>query len=79
VDVDSNEVVSLIDFVSDASYNVYRFGVNDPRDGEREVLENPAHPAASPFGWHTAGFYEHHTVTIGNNVYAQENFGNQNI
>jgi len=72
VGVDSNQVVSLIDWVSDASYNVYPVGVNDPLSGDRALLENPAHPVASPNGWHFTR-NQTYTVTIGNNVYAQEN------
>jgi extracellular elastinolytic metalloproteinase len=73
VDVNDGEVVSLIDWVSDASYSVYPFGINDPDSGDRMILYDPAHPVASPRGWHSQGEGKDYTVTIGNNVVAQEN------
>lgn len=72
VSAESNEVVSLIDWVADASYNVYPLGVNDPASGVRRIEVNPAHPVASPNGWHNTRNQEY-TNTIGNNVYAQNN------
>ncbi|KAJ3023632.1 Fungalysin/Thermolysin Extracellular metalloproteinase 5 [Thoreauomyces humboldtii] len=67
------KVVQLVDWVSDASYNVYPIGTNDPESGERVLVEDPANPIASPMGWHNQGTGGKHTVTIGNNVYAHEN------
>lgn len=64
-----------MDFVSDASYNVQRFGLNDPRDGPRQIIRNPENTVASPMGWHTLEFPENNTITVGNNVIAQENHG----
>lgn len=65
-------VISLIDWVSDAVYNVFPLGINDPSDGDRKLLENPYDIVASPDGWHTQG-KKNFTNTIGNNVYAHEN------
>ncbi|KAJ3159266.1 Fungalysin/Thermolysin Extracellular metalloproteinase 5 [Geranomyces michiganensis] len=73
VDTVHGEVVQLIDWVSDASYNVYPLGTNDPESGDRVMVKDPAHPIASPMGWHNQGTGGKHTVTIGNNVYAHEN------
>ncbi|CAG8460326.1 16423_t:CDS:2 [Acaulospora colombiana] len=74
LDAYTGKVISLIDWVSDAAYNVFPFGTNDPSDGDRELIEDPHDVIASPDGWHTQG-EENFTNTIGNNVYAQENIG----
>ncbi|KAI8817568.1 Fungalysin metallopeptidase-domain-containing protein [Fimicolochytrium jonesii] len=73
VDTVQGEVVQLIDWVSDASYNIFPLGTNDPHSGDRVLVKDPAHPVASPMGWHNQGSGGKHTVTIGNNVYAHEN------
>lgn len=41
--------------VRDYSYRVYGWGTNDPSEGNRELIENPAvpHKLASPAGWHS--------------------------
>ena len=75
VDASTGEVLSLIDWVSDATYNVYPLGTNDPEKGSRVLSTNPSHPVASPFGWHSQGGETNFTSTIGNNVYAQDNPG----
>ncbi|KAI7824553.1 Fungalysin metallopeptidase-domain-containing protein [Kickxella alabastrina] len=49
------------------AYRVYPWQVPDPSLGERVLLENPAHPKASPKGWSS------HNQTSGNNVFAQSN------
>lgn len=46
----SAKVVALNDWVSEASYNVFPVGVNDPSDGVRKLLENPMINEASPKG-----------------------------
>lgn len=63
-----SEVLAAVDWVADASYNVYPLGVNDPTDGSRKVLTDPHNTVASPNGWHTKD------STYGNNGIAQENF-----
>ncbi|KAJ3086292.1 Fungalysin/Thermolysin Extracellular metalloproteinase 5 [Quaeritorhiza haematococci] len=68
----NGEVLSMVDWVADAAYNVFPLGTNDPESGPRVLVENPAHPAASPMGWHNQGA-KNYTVTIGNNVYTHEN------
>jgi len=73
VDSTTGEVVSLIDWVSDASYNVYPLGINDPFSGERVIVTDPAHPEASPLGWHSQGEGADFSGTISNNVFAQNN------
>ncbi|TPX70025.1 hypothetical protein SpCBS45565_g01999 [Spizellomyces sp. 'palustris'] len=69
----TGDVVQLIDWVSDATYHVFPLGINDPESGDRVLVRDPAHPLASPMGWHNQGSGGQHTVTIGNNVYAHEN------
>ncbi|KAJ3151669.1 Fungalysin/Thermolysin Extracellular metalloproteinase 5, partial [Irineochytrium annulatum] len=72
------EVLSLVDWVSDASYHVFPLGVNDPESGDRVKVQDPHHKTSSPYGWHwqvnaSSGEPIEYTVTIGNNVYAHEN------
>ncbi|KAJ3334282.1 Fungalysin/Thermolysin Extracellular metalloproteinase 5 [Blyttiomyces sp. JEL0837] len=83
VDASDGTVLSLVDWVSDASYNVYPIGTNDPLDGERELVVDPAHWVSSPHGWHYQGGSgkakgKNFTVTVGNNVYAHENLNGRN-
>ncbi|KAF5378931.1 hypothetical protein D9757_008746 [Collybiopsis confluens] len=75
-----------------ASYRVYAWGVNDPTEGERTVEKENFDSLASPVGWHSLPynndpiykgapqkeFYHNTTTTIGNNVFAQENWEGQN-
>lgn len=48
------QVHSLIDWVSDATFDVYPLGVDDPEDGDRKIVRSPEIGSgceASPFGW----------------------------
>ena len=54
VDAHSGELVSITDFVADASYTVVPINKQDPTEGI-ETLQNPALSAASPNGWHSSG------------------------
>ena len=61
-------------------YEVIPFPLESPYFGDRKVVENPANPVASPYGWHdTNGILgAEFTTTKGNNVDAYEsnnNFG----
>jgi extracellular elastinolytic metalloproteinase len=88
IDSISGKVLQLLDWVSDAvpenyhssergaRYEVYPIGTNDPESGKREIVENPADKDASPKGWHDDG-KNTFTVTSGNNVQAQANWGGQ--
>jgi len=76
VDAQQGQVRMMLNWVSDAQYNVYRPPVNDPEDGTRSVHVDPQtiNPTASPIGWHDRGSNGGVSyLTIGNNVYAQEN------
>ena len=70
-------VISLIDWVSSASYKVIPFGINDPTESSRILLKNPQDSWASPYGWHVQGIQgqgaQPFNVTIGNNVYTHTN------
>lgn len=68
------DVLMLNDWVSDSVYRVYPVGVNDPEDGESAIRSGSLNKKASPLGWHSQGEKSHFTHTIGNNVYAQENW-----
>ncbi|KAI9592561.1 Fungalysin metallopeptidase-domain-containing protein [Syncephalis fuscata] len=72
ISADGKEILSLVDWVMSASYRVVKVGGNNPLDTPRELVNDPADKAASPFGWHDQGTKKYNT-TIGNNVYAQEN------
>lgn len=80
VDAHTGAVLAVSDWVDDLeTYNVLRSPpVEHPQDGGREIVVNPAHPTASPFGWHdtngVAG--SEFTDTRGNNVFAQEDADN---
>ncbi|KAH9477315.1 Extracellular metalloproteinase MEP [Psilocybe cubensis] len=66
IDAHSGELVSVTDFVSDASYVALPLTKQSFLDGQ-ELLENPEDLGASPFGWHSIGF-ANSTSTSGNNV-----------
>ena len=55
-----------------AQYHVLPLPIESPSHGERTIVTNPAHPVASPLGWHDADGIEgaEYTTTRGNNVYA---------
>jgi len=72
VDANDGTVHSLIDWVADGTYLALPIGTNDPSDGPRVYIEEPI-LEASPVGWHDQNGPKY-TTTIGNNVYAQENW-----
>lgn len=53
------------------------WGLNDPTEGERVTIKDPADTVASPFGWHNDGAKSYNT-TRGNNGMAQSNWDNKN-
>jgi extracellular elastinolytic metalloproteinase len=73
---DGSKVHAVVDYSADASYRVYPWGVNDPTEGERVVLEDPFYPKASEFGWHSDGTTTFKT-TRGNNGIAHTNWENK--
>ncbi|KAF9909534.1 Fungalysin/Thermolysin Extracellular metalloproteinase 5 [Lobosporangium transversale] len=78
VSAKTGKVLQMVDWVADATYNVYPMGTNDPNDGDRKLVKNPHNTLASPLGWHRQGQNKNFTTTIGNNVYAGENRRNGN-
>jgi extracellular elastinolytic metalloproteinase len=52
VDAHSGEVVSGVDFRSDATYKAIRITNQSPNDGF-ELITDPQDLSASPFGWHS--------------------------
>ncbi|KMP09548.1 extracellular elastinolytic metalloproteinase [Coccidioides immitis RMSCC 2394] len=69
---DGNDIHGVVDYVADATYQVYPWGINDPTDGEREVLTDPWDGNASEFTWISDGRTRYPT-TRGNNGIAQDN------
>jgi extracellular elastinolytic metalloproteinase len=100
-----HQIISVVDWASDApipkapevvhaTYNVFKWGTNDPAVGNRSIEKENFDALASPVGWHslpyandpsfkgvkltTKDFYRNTTTTWGNNVFAQENWQGQN-
>jgi extracellular elastinolytic metalloproteinase len=73
VDCETGAILSVIDWVSDASYEVYPLGVNDPSEGERSLVTDPHYEVASPLGWHAIDNKTFYSDTRGNNAMVQEN------
>lgn len=90
-----HKIISVVDWASDApipkvpevvsaTYNVFKWGVNDPSVGSRSIEKENFDSLASPVGWHaipyahdpsfkgvrlsTNDFYRNTTTTWGNNV-----------
>ncbi|KAH9021757.1 extracellular elastinolytic metallo proteinase [Lactarius hengduanensis] len=75
-----------------ATYHVFPFGINDPSDGGRTLAKENFDHLASPLGWHVIpassdplssnlkkkGQYSNYTTTVGNNVFAHENWEGKN-
>ncbi|KAF2679942.1 extracellular metallo proteinase MEP [Lentithecium fluviatile CBS 122367] len=76
VDAENGEkVYHVIDYAADATYEVYPWGLNDPTEGSRVVIEDPFDAKASEFGWQSDGTATYKT-TRGNNGIAQSNWNN---
>ena len=60
-------VAEFIPAVDGSSYNVYAIPVESPIHGNRSIVNEPAYPAASPFGWHDTNGIPgaEHTITRG--------------
>lgn len=61
-------------FGSPNQYNVFAFPLENPKQGPRTLLSDPADLIASPYGWHDTNGASgpEYTITRGNNVYAFE-------
>lgn len=98
-------ILSVTDWASDAplpspeaeskhaKYNVFKWGMNDPSEGERSMEKEEYDHLASPVGWHSlpydndpvftgkspkGEFWHNTTTTYGNNVFAHEDWEGQN-
>ncbi|KAL4894698.1 extracellular metallo proteinase mep [Aspergillus ambiguus] len=73
VDAQTAEVIhGAVDYISDATYKVYPWGLNDPTEGAREIIEDPWDSETSEFTWIGDGDTKYKT-TRGNNAIAQSN------
>jgi hypothetical protein len=81
LDASSGEVLATDDYVSSAddAYNVFEIPAENPDEGDRTLVLNPA-SVGSPFGWHdTDGDADpDSTTTSGNNVHAYPDRNNNN-
>jgi extracellular elastinolytic metalloproteinase len=101
-----HRIISVVDWASDspippetptkqpATYNVFRWGVNDPSEDNRTVEKENYDVLASPAGWHAIPyandpqfvnlklnkkeFWRNTTTTYGNNVFAHEDWEGRN-
>lgn len=77
----NGKVLQIVNWVRQLSILAYPVGVNDPSDGERQLLVDPQDIVASPLGWTNQGNVAKgkdqkkgaFSSTIGNNVFAQSN------
>ncbi|KAF9774253.1 hypothetical protein IL306_007776 [Fusarium sp. DS 682] len=68
----TDEVLGVVDYVNEATYKVYPWGVNDPTKGSRATIENPWNLVTSEFTWLSDGS-NNYTTTRGNNGISQVN------
>ena len=101
-----HKIISVVDWASDAhapipgkdkgpaTYNVFKWGINDPNEGNRTIETEYSDKLASPLGWHSlpiandpysankrfmhGSSIRNTTVTWGNNVFAHENWEGRN-
>ncbi|KAI9598470.1 Fungalysin metallopeptidase-domain-containing protein [Syncephalis fuscata] len=78
VSADGQQVLSLNDWTSAASYNVIRMGDNDLGTSQRTTVDKPENVNASPNGWHNYGGNPTNT-TWGNNVNAKAQEKNSGV
>jgi extracellular elastinolytic metalloproteinase len=69
----SKTVEGVVNYKSDASYEVFPWGVNDPEGGSRKILVDPYDANASPYTWEGTASQKYDT-TRGNNGIAQANY-----
>ena len=101
-----HKIISVVDWASDAhapiprkerglaTYNIFKWGINDPSEGNRTIETEYNDKLASPLGWHAlpiandphsddsrfahGSLIRNTTVTWGNNVFAHENWVGHN-
>nr|WP_244267746.1 T9SS-dependent M36 family metallopeptidase [Nonlabens ulvanivorans] len=71
-----NSVQTAATFMDNSQYNVYALPLESPNHGSESIVNSPADPVASPFGWHDTNAFigPDFTITRGNNVFAQDDF-----
>ncbi|RYP55110.1 hypothetical protein DL768_000229 [Monosporascus sp. mg162] len=73
IDASSNEEIhGVVNYVAEATYEVFPWGINDPDESDREIVTDPWDLDASEFTWHSDGS-KNYTTTWGNNGFAQNN------
>ena len=76
----TGKLVLVNDWVEQACYTVYALPTENPNDGTRTTVVDPASTTASPYGWHdvdgAAG--AEYTDTRGNNVFVQDDWDADN-
>ncbi|PYH29079.1 extracellular metalloproteinase [Aspergillus neoniger CBS 115656] len=72
IDAETTTVHGVVDYVADATYQVYPCGTNDPTEGHRTILTNPWDLFASEYTWVSDG-QNNYTTTRGNNAIAHWN------
>lgn len=73
-------IAAFMPTVDGSSYNVYAVPLESPAHGNRSIVNDPANPIASPYGWHDTNGQAgpEYTVTRGNNVYAYADIDDNN-
>ncbi|OOO05019.1 peptidase M36 fungalysin [Aspergillus oryzae] len=72
----AEEIHGVVDYVSEATFQVYGWGINDPGQVDsRAVLTDPWDLKESPLTWFSDG-QKNWSTTRGNNGIAQENINN---
>ncbi|KAF7593537.1 Fungalysin/Thermolysin Extracellular metalloproteinase 5 [Aspergillus hancockii] len=66
------DIHGVVDYVAEADYQVYAWGINDPTEGSRTLIKDPWDTTASAFTWISDGTTKY-TTTRGNNGIAQSN------
>ena len=66
--------------IDGSSYNVFAVPIESPNHGNRSIVNEPANPAASPFGWHDTNeqLGAEYTITRGNNAHAYADVDDDN-
>ena len=73
-------VAAFMPAVDGSSYNVYAIPTESPLHGNRSIVNEPANPVASPYGWHDTNGQPgaEYTITRGNNVHAYADIDDNN-
>lgn len=66
--------------MAESGYEVFAWPIESPNHGKRSIVQDPADPDASPFGWHddNGSVGAEYTITRGNNVRARDDRNGDN-